>query len=257
MNTPPHARHESLDRPSVTHGFFGREGGVSGGIFDSLNCGFGSGDAREAVAENRARVAAALGAKDLLTVYQTHSPHVEVVRTPWQPGAAPRADAMVSDQPGIALGILTADCAPVLFADTEAGVIGAAHAGWKGAFGGVLEATLDAMRTLGAEPARITAVIGPAISSASYEVGPEFYDRFIAEAADNARFFTASARAGHHLFDLPGYVGGRLKRAGVSRVADIAACTYAKEQTYFSYRRTTHRREADYGRNVSAILLNG
>jgi YfiH family protein len=239
--------------PGITHGFFGRAGGASEGIYGSLNCGPGSDDAPAHVAENRRRVQQALGAAALNTLYQIHSPNVVTVTEGWAQG--PQADGMVTATPGIALGILTADCAPVLFADAEARVVGAAHAGWKGALGGVLEATLAAMEQLGARRGRIAAAIGPCISQANYEVGPEFRARFVAEDARNARFFAPSDRTEHHRFDLEGYVSERLNAAGVDKIAALAACTYARDGDFFSFRRTTHRGEKDYGREISAILL--
>ena len=239
--------------PGITHGFFGRTGGVSGGIYASLNCGPGSGDAPQNVAENRRRVHQALGARALNTLHQIHSPDVVTVTEGWTRG--PQADGMVTATTGIALGILTADCAPVLFADAEARVAGAAHAGWKGALAGVLDATVAAMERLGARRARIAAAIGPCISQANYEVGPEFHTRFAAEDARNARFFLPSDRAGHHRFDLEGYVSERLNAAGVDKIARLSACTYARDADFFSFRRTTHRGEKDYGREISAILL--
>jgi YfiH family protein len=227
---------------SATHGFFTRRGGVSGGIFASLNCGPGSGDARADVTENRRRAGEALGAR-LLTLYQIHSAEAVVVTGPWDTG--PQADAMATNLPGLALGILTADCAPVLFADCEARVIGAAHAGWKGAAGGVTDAAIAAMESLGARRGRIAAAIGPCISQANYETGPEFRERF------PARFF-----AGSH-FDLEGYVAERLAESGIAEIERLGACTYAREEDFFSYRRATHRGEKDYGRQVSAIVLTG
>lgn len=240
----------------VRHGFFTREGGVSGGIYASLNCGFGSDDRSEHVAENRARVAAAvdLSADALLTVHQVHSPDVVTVTAAWRPADAPRADAMVTRETGIALGILAADCAPVLFAAPHAGVIGAAHAGWKGALGGVVEATLDRMQALGADRAQIAAAIGPCIAQSSYEVGAEFRERFVTADPDHARFFAAGARAGHHQFDLPAFVRSRLEAAGVGTVETLGRDTY-EDETLFSYRRATHRGEPDYGRNLSIIAL--
>lgn len=255
MTAPPFQVHSNLSSQGIVHGFFGRRGGVSKGLFDSLNCGFGSSDTRECVAENRRRVSEALNAAALLTVHQTHSPEVVRVQAAWTPGDAPRADAIVGDTPGLALAILTADCAPVLFADPEAGVIGAAHAGWKGAFGGVLEATVAAMIQLGADPNRVQAIIGPAISADSYEVGPEFHERFVVADAANKRFFQSAERHGHFQFDLPAYVEARLNQAGLTRVGRIFACTYVQGTDYFSYRRATHRCDSDYGRNVSAILI--
>jgi hypothetical protein len=248
----------SLDRlDGVRHGFFSREGGVSGGIYASLNCGFGSSDRADHVAENRARVAAAvdLPPDAVLTVYQVHSPEVVTVMATWSPGEAPKADGMVTRTPGIALGILAADCAPVLFADAQAGVVGAAHAGWKGALAGVVETTVARMVGLGAKPANIAAVVGPCIAQKSYEVGAEFRDRFVAAATAHERFFVAGERAGHYQFDLPAFVQSRLEAAGVGSIATLARDTYGNE-TLFSYRRATHRGESDYGRNLSIIALN-
>jgi polyphenol oxidase len=234
----------SLASTNIAHGFFGRTGGVSQGIFASLNCGPGSGDAREDVVENRNRVAEALApGAALLTLYQIHSGDAVTVTAPWNIGEGPKADAMATNVPGLALGILTADCAPVLLADPEAGVIGAAHAGWKGALGGVTDSVIAAMENLGARRERIAASIGPCISQANYETGPEFRERFPASFFDGRRF------------DLEGYVAQRLAAAHIQNVARLAACTYAREADFFSYRRATHRGEADYGRQVSAIVL--
>ncbi|WP_343716610.1 peptidoglycan editing factor PgeF [Inquilinus sp.] len=249
---------DALALPGLSYGFFPRTGGVSEGIFASRNCGFGSGDRRDAVAENRDRCRRELGpAEALLTVHQVHSPDVATVTAPWTPETAPRADAMVTDRPGLALGILTADCAPILFADAEAGVVGAAHAGWKGALGGVTDATVAAMRALGAVPERIAAVIGPCIGPDSYEVGPEFRDRFLAEDPDSAGFFRIPGAGARPHFDLPGYVAARLRRAGLRQVTVTGLDTLADENRFFSYRRTTLRKEPDYGRQISAILLTG
>jgi polyphenol oxidase len=239
----------------VRHGFFTRQGGVSRGIYAGLNVGRGSNDDPADVDENRSRVAAWLdvGEPGLVTLHQVHSPDVIVVREPIS-GERPRADALVTDRPGVALGVLTADCGPVLFADAGAGVVGAAHAGWKGALEGVLEATIDAMETLGARRERIVAVLGPSISAANYEVGPEFVDRFVAADPSNAGYFAPSPRAGHAMFDLRRYTLERLRGAGVE--ADMVDhCTYADETRFYSYRRATHRGEADYGRQISAIVL--
>lgn len=243
--------------PGIAHGFFTREGGVSSGLYASLNCGVGSGDDRAAVLTNRERAAATLGlAGDrLVSPYQVHGADVVTVTRPWETDDRPEADAMVTDRPGIAIGIGTADCAPVLFADATAGIIGAAHAGWGGAFKGVLEATVAAMAALGAEPARIHAAIGPAIAQASYEVGPEFHGRFLADDPANERFFVASDAAGHHRFDLAGYVAARLGRLGLAGVSALGLDTYTDERRFFSFRRTTHRGESDYGRMISAIAL--
>ncbi|WP_205574641.1 peptidoglycan editing factor PgeF [Indioceanicola profundi] len=245
------------DIPGIRHGFFTRQGGVSTGIYASLNCGFGSNDAADAVAENRRRVAEKLGrpAQGLVTVHQIHSPDVAVAETPWVPADAPKADAMVTRAPDVTLGILTADCAPVLFCDPTAKVIGAAHAGWKGAFGGVLEATIAAMKKLGAEPSRIVAAIGPHISRNSYEVGPEFRERLVADAEANASWFVPSQRAEHWMFDLGGYVASRLAAAGIGHVERAPHDTLAEEDLFFSYRRSTLRGEPDYGRFLSAITL--
>jgi len=245
------------DIPGVAHGFFGREGGISQGLYSSLNCGFGSGDRPELVAENRARAAAGVGLAPecLVSCYQIHSPTVVEVDRPWPREQNPRADAMVTNRRGVALGILTADCAPVLFAETRGGVIGAAHAGWRGAVAGVLEATLDGMERLGAERGRIHAAIGPAIAQPSYEVGPEFPAPFLDEDPENARFFLPAPRAAHFLFDLGGYVEARLRAAGVAAVDRIAADTAAEEDRFFSYRRTCLKGEKEYGREISIIAL--
>lgn len=241
----------------VRHGFFTREGGVSKDIYASLNCGYGSNDDSECVRENRARVALRLGAEPekLLTVYQVHSPDVAVVTDPWTPDTAPQADAMVTAEPRIALGILTADCAPVIFADEKAHVIGAAHAGWKGAIGGVLEATVDAMIRLGAERSRIVAAIGPCISKDAYEVGSDFRNRFMEADAANSGWFAPSVNDGHFMFDLPGYAQARLEAADIGTIAVLGHCTYQDPKNFFSYRRTTHRKEPDYGRQISAVML--
>lgn len=247
-----------LDRRGIAHGFFGRTGGISTGLFATLNCGPGSGDDRACVIENRRRVAEALApGATLINVHQVHSPKAVTVSSPWEIGAGPEADAMATNMPGIALGILTADCAPVLFSDSEAAVIGAAHAGWKGALGGVLESVLAAMEALGAQRRRIRAAIGPCISQPNYEVGAEFRARFAEADPDNARFFIASDRPEHFRFDLEGYAAARLAAAGLDDVARLSTCTYAQPAGFFSYRRTTHSREPDYGRQISAIALTG
>jgi polyphenol oxidase len=241
----------------VRHAFFTREGGVSDGVYASLNGGPGSDDAPAKVAENRARMAAALGVRPdcLLTAYQIHSPDVVTVERPWQQRERPRADAIVTRVPGLAIGVTTADCGPVLFADEAAGVIGAAHAGWRGAATGVLEATIAAMERCGADRARMVAALGPMIRQVNYEVGPEFVARFRADDAANERFFRPSVRPDHALFDLAGYIAARLATAGVGRVEDLGHCTYADATRFFSYRRSTHRREPDYGRHINAIAL--
>lgn len=238
--------------PHIRHGFFGRRGGVSDGIYSSLNCGQGSGDDLEKVRENRFRVSEALGTKATLsTCYQIHSPNVITLRMPWE--KSEEADALVTDQPNVPIGILTADCLPVLFADRKKPIIGAAHAGWKGAIGGVLEATIEAMKTLGAT--EITAAIGPAIQQKSYEVGPEFYDRFLQESQENTQFFIPSTKDGHHMFDLPGYAKSRLLRAGIANPEVLDYDTCSLENDFFSFRRTTLRGEKAYGRQVAAIVL--
>jgi polyphenol oxidase len=237
----------------VTHGFFTREGGVSAGVYASLNGGPGSGDDAAAVAENRARVARCLGAGHLVSLHQVHSADAVRVAGPWE-GDRPRADAMATDRPGLALAVLTADCAPVLLADPRAGVVGAAHAGWKGALGGVLEAAVEAMEGLGAERDRIVAAIGPAISQRAYEVGPEFVERFLDDDRENGRYF-AGGPGDRAMFDLPGYCLARLGAAGVGMAAWTAHCTYSDPDRFYSYRRACHAGEPDYGRLVSAIAL--
>jgi purine-nucleoside/S-methyl-5'-thioadenosine phosphorylase / adenosine deaminase len=241
----------------IRHAFFTRRGGVSDGIYESLNGGTGSDDVPARIAENRARMASALGVapERFLTAYQIHSPTVVVAHEPWPGDARPRADAIVTRVAGLAIGISTADCGPVLFADAEAGVIGAAHAGWRGALAGVTDATLAAMEQLGADRSRIVAVLGPMIRQPSYEVGPDLVAQFTAAAASNARFFRPAERPAHALFDLAGYVTARLAGAGIATVEDIGRCTYAEGDLFFSYRRTTHRREPDYGRHINAIVL--
>lgn len=237
------------------HGFFTRKGGASSGIFSGLNCGQGSSDQTEIVALNRARVAGALelAPEALASVHQVHSADALHLTEPL--AEKPKADAMVTATQGIGLAILTADCQPVLFADADAGVIGAAHAGWKGAQTGVLEATVDAMEALGAKAANITAVIGPCISQAAYEVGQEFFERFADEDAETTRFFTNGATPDKYLFDLPAFGLSRLRARGVGAASWTGHCTYADEERFYSYRRTTHRGEKDYGRLVSVIRL--
>ena len=242
----------------VHHGFFTRKGGASSGVFHGLNCGAGSSDQSDIVQINRDRVAKSMDVADhsLVFVHQIHSAEVVTVTNPMEPKAPrPRADAMVTNQPGLALAILTADCQPVLFADPKAGVVGAAHAGWRGALDGILENTVDAMIALGADRDNITAVVGPSISQRAYEVGPEFKERFLQEHPDNTRYFKPSERAEHFMFDLPAFITDKLQALGLGAVADLALCTYADEDRFFSYRRTTHRKEPDYGRQISAIAL--
>jgi YfiH family protein len=240
--------------PGTRHGFFTRKGGASSGIFAGLNCGTGSSDLSDAVAINRARVAQAmdLPLSHLVTVNQVHSADVVMLTAPLDP--RPRADALVTATPGLGLAVLTADCQPVLFSDPQAGVIGAAHAGWRGSRDGVLEATLDAMEALGANRAAITAVIGPTISQAAYEVGPEFLDGFLQDDPDSQRFF-ASGTGDRMLFDLPGYSQQRLRQVGIGHAEWTRHCTYRDPERFFSFRRTTHAGEADYGRLISVIRL--
>ena len=256
MTAPAPIFAPALELSGIQHAFFTRAGGVSSGVYASLNGGVGSSDAAEAVAENRARMAAALGlgGDRLLVPYQVHSPDVVTVSQPWAPDARPRRDGIVTATRGLALGVTGADCGMILFADAQARVIGAAHAGWKGARDGVVEATVAAMVALGAAPARIVAVLGPCIAQASYEVGPEFVAAFAVDA-EAPRYFAASAHPGRSMFDLHGYIGLRAARAGVGRFVDLGLDTYADEARFFSYRRKTHRGEADYGRLVSAIAL--
>ena len=248
---------ETLALPGIRHGFFTRQGGVSSGVYASLNGGLGSQDSAENVAENRARMAAALEVEPdrLLTAFQVHSPDVAIVETPWPTQARPRADALVTRMPGLAIGVTTADCGPILLADREARVIGAAHAGWRGALAGVAEATVAAMERLGAERLRIRAVLGPMIRQANYEVGPDLLSRFTDDDSANDRFFRPAARDGYALFDLAGYISARLARADVRQFEDLGQCTYADPGRFFSFRRTTHRAEPDYGRHINAIAL--
>jgi YfiH family protein len=257
-NQPDPVRSPALEqlRPAgIRHGYFTRVGGVSDGIYEGLNIGTGSRDDPVKVRENRRRVAAWMGVvpQHLLTAYQIHSPDVIVAREAFS-GERPKADAIVTDTPGLAIGVSTADCGPVLYADVEARVIGAAHAGWKGALTGVLENTVTAMERLGARRDRIVAVLGPSIGPENYEVGPEFVERFSAADPANARYFAASRRIGHAKFDLNRYTVDRLVRAGVN-ASKLDRCTYAEDGLFYSYRRTTHRNEEDYGRQISAIVL--
>ncbi len=247
---------DAITHPALPprHGFFTRRGGASSGIFQGLNCGPGSSDLAEAVAINRARVAEALGAApgDLITVHQVHSDRAVALSAP--PADCPQADALVTATPGLVLAVLTADCAPVLLADRAAGVVGAAHAGWRGAKAGVLEVTVSAMEGLGARAERIAAVIGPTISQAAYEVGHDFARGFLDDDPETARFF-ANGPGAKPMFDLPGYCLWRLRAAGVGQAEWTRHCTYGDEGRFFSYRRATHRGEADYGRLISAIRL--
>jgi len=242
---------------NVAHAFFGRRGGVSEGIYSSLNCGPGSGDDGDRVIENRRRAMQALspaGAK-LVTLYQVHGRDAVAVHEPWETAHAPKADAMATNVPGTALGILTADCAPILLADAEARVVGAAHAGWKGAAAGVIESAIGAMERLGARRDRLVAAIGPSISQPSYEVGDEIRTVLGQAHSDNEKFFTQSSRAGHWRFDLSSFAQAQLKRARIENTLAVRPCTYLQESDFFSYRRATHRGEPDYGRQLSAIML--
>jgi polyphenol oxidase len=245
------------EQTKIGHGFFTRQGGVSTGLYGSLNCGLGSGDTRNAVLENRNRVARHLGASGthLLTCYQIHSATAVVVDAPWAPDAQPKADALVTRTSGLVLGTLAADCTPILFADADAGVIAAAHAGWKGALGGIIEATVAAMEQAGARRKSITAALGPCIGAAAYEVGPEFEANFLAKAAAYGRFFIRKSATGRPFFDLPGFVESQLQAAGLGGVENASQCTYADPERFFSYRRMTHEGAADYGRQVSAVVL--
>ncbi len=248
---------ESLTRlPGIRHGFFTRAGGLSEGIYAGLNCGVGSRDVTERVLENRARVARHLGAAEphVVTLYQVHSGDALAIDGPVPREALPKADAVVTRTKGLAIGVLTADCTPVLLADAEAGVIGAAHAGWRGAAGGVLEAAIAQMEGLGATRGRIVAAVGPTINQSAYEVGADFEDALAAADANSAAFFVRGAK-GKSQFDLPGYVADRLRRARIASVECRTLCTYENESLFFSFRRSTHRGEPDYGRQISAIVV--
>lgn len=244
--------------PGIRHAFFTRSGGVSQGVYSSLNGGVGSRDAPEKVAENRARMAASLGvpAERLLTAFQIHTSDVIVAKEPWTRDSRPRADAIVTQEPRLAIGVSTADCGPLLFADGEAGVIGAAHAGWRGALSGVIEATVATMERLGARRARIAAALGPTIRQSNYEVGPEFVEQFRAADSGNMRYFQPSQREDHAMFDLCGYIAQRIGQAGITQYEDLGLCTYEEPERFYSYRRSTHRAEPDYGRHINAIALS-
>jgi YfiH family protein len=239
----------------LAHGFFTRSGGVSGGIYASLNCGAGSSDDKAAVRENRARVTRHLGAGNLVSAHQVHGTTAVVVDAAFADNQRPRADALVTRTRGLALGVLTADCAPVLFADPQAGVIAAAHAGWRGALAGICEAAISAMESLGARRTQIRAAVGPCIGPAAYEVGPEFMDQFIGQDSANGRFFTAGQAGQRPHFDLAGYTAHRLAKSGVMVTAMPDACTFARGSDFFSYRRSRIQGEPDYGRQISAIVL--
>jgi len=256
MTQPVHA-HTLAQLPGIRHAFFTRAGGISGGTYASLNAGVGSNDDPGNVAENRARMATAMGVppERLLTCYQIHSPHVVVAAEPWSAGERPRADAIVTTVPGLAIGVSTADCGPVLLADPHARIIGAAHAGWRGALAGITDETIAAMERLGAARQRIVAALGPMIRQKNYETGADLRDRFVAADQANGRFFRPAAREGYFMFDLAGYVAARLAAASVGTIEDVDACTYADAERFYSYRRMTHRGEADYGRHVNAIVL--
>jgi YfiH family protein len=242
--------------PNLRHYIFTRKGGVSEGLYASLNGGLGSSDDPARVGENRRRMAEdlAVAPEALVSLHQVHSPDAVVVAAPWT-GDRPKADGMATRVPGLALAITTADCGPVLFADPHRGIVGAAHAGWRGALTGVLEATIAAMEGLGARRTAIVAVLGPMISGPAYEVGGDLMARFTGADPENERFFVPNGRPGHALFDLPAYIGMRLERAGIGEFADLGLCTYADEERFYSYRRATHRGEPDYGRLISAIAL--
>jgi polyphenol oxidase len=244
--------------PGLRHAFFTREGGVSDGVYAGLNGGLGSSDVPANVLENRRRMASHMGVapERFLSVHQIHSPDVVIATGPWDGPARPKADAIVTRTEQLAIGVTTADCGPVLFVDPARRVIGAAHAGWKGALTGVLESTLQAMEELGAERSQIIAVIGPMIRQPSYEVGAEFVTRFLDSDAEHATFFLPSSREGHAMFDLAGFIRMRLEKAGVLMIDDLGTDTYADDR-FFSYRRSVHRKEPDYGRHVHAIVLEG
>ena len=253
--TTPFLRASLLDAAGASHGFFGRAGGVSAGLFSALNTGLGTSDDIDAVRENRGRCAAALRAEQLITLHQVHSADVVTVHAPWADDARPRADGMATDKPGVALGVLAADCMPFLFCDPEAGVIGAAHAGWRGALAGVLEATVTAMARLGAEPSRIVAALGPCLRQPNFEVGLEVVGAFTSKDARAARFFASGVSAAKRQLDLAGFGCWRLEEAGVHAIDDMSVCTLAAPHDYFSYRASRRANEADYGRNLSAIAL--
>jgi len=251
---------DNLDRaPGIAHGFFGRRGGRSTGLYATLNCGLGSHDVGACVDENRRLAMAALSSQEtpLLTLHQIHSADAVVVDAAWNTGHAPKADAMATHVSGLALGILTADCAPVLLADSEAGIVGAAHAGWKGALGGVIESVVDAMERLGARRLRIAAAIGPCISQSAYEVADDLRIRVLDADNTDSCFFVPAERPGHWHFNLPAYARKRLERASVRNIVTFSSCTYAQDDAFYSFRRATHRNESEYGRQLSAIMLTG
>ncbi|MFD2236278.1 peptidoglycan editing factor PgeF [Aureimonas populi] len=239
--------------PGLRHGFFTRAGGVSRGLYRGLNAGLGSQDAPEAVRENRERATRFLGMEEIATPWQVHSPDAVIVDAPFG-SERPKADAIVTATPGLAIGVVTADCGPVLLASEDGAVVGAAHAGWRGAVGGVLEATIEAMERLGARRAGILAVLGPSITAAHYEVGEDMAETAARQDATAERFFLPGTKPGKRQFDLPAYIVARLERAG-TRARFVGRCTYAEEESFFSFRRTTHRGEPDYGRQLSAIAI--
>lgn len=245
------------DVAGISHGFFTRQGGVSAGLYGALNCGLGSSDDPDRVRQNRSRVARTLGAPrdDVMTLYQVHSATALVVDRPFEAGQIPRADALVTRTPGLAIGALAADCTPVLFADPQARIIAAAHAGWRGALGGILESTIETMIGMGAERSRIRAAVGPCINQTAYEVGPEFEAQFLSADSGNARFFARPSADARPRFDLPGYVEHRLQQAELDVVERRSPCSCDNESLFFSYRRATLRKEPDYGRQISAIVL--
>jgi YfiH family protein len=253
--TAPHLVADTFRHQDIVHGFFGRQGGVSAGPFDSLNCALTTGDRMEDIGENRRRVGEAMGVEKMASAFQVHGNAVVEVTEPWAMDARPKADGMVTRVPGLALGILTADCGPLLFADTQAGVVGAAHAGWRGAKLGIAEATVEAMVKLGADPKRIDAALGPCIGQASYEVGPEFPESFLAEDAANSRFFRTGMCEGRHMFDLQGYIVQRLEKLGLKSVTSLGRDTCAEADRFFSYRRTCLAGEKRFGCEVSAIAI--
>lgn len=250
--TPPHLSSRTLQ--GAVHGFFGREGGVSEGLFASLNTGLGSSDDPQRVAENRRRCRKALGAAHLVTLYQIHSADAVIVNEPWE-GAGPRADGMATRAKGIALGVLAADCMPFLFVDAEAEVIGAAHAGWRGALAGVLGNTVAAMTALGAAPHRIRAALGPCLRQPNFEVGQDVVAAFTAKHPDAEQFFAPGVSAEKRQFDLAGFGRAALSQAGVDHLDDLGVCTLGEKSRYFSYRASRRADEPDYGRNLSAIVL--
>lgn len=253
--TPPRLQSALLAASGAAHGFFGRSGGVSSGLFSTLNTGLGTSDDADCVRENRARCARALGAPRLITLHQIHSPDVVTVHAPWEDDARPRADAMVTDQPGVALGVLAADCMPFLFCDREAQVIGAAHAGWRGALAGVIESTVAAMQKIGARPSRIAAALGPCLRQVNFEVGLDVLEAFLGKHPRSDRFFGPGVSPEKRQLDLAGFGRWRLMDAGVAMIDDVEICTVAASADYFSYRASRRAGEPDYGRNLSAIAL--